>query len=178
MGRRRKCRFVADVPEVTVFKPVGVPMSQLSGVVVGLDGFEAMRLVDGEGLTQEEAAARMQVSRPTLCRILGEARSQVARALARGWAIRIETDMPHAVTSGQEQDIVGLACRRADGCAGRAQGGRSCQDREDRAAEDAARVEADEVRAARGAARAAEAAGGSGRAPGPARAAVAVAEEG
>lgn len=36
----------------------------------------------------------MGVSRPTLCRILGEARSRVARALSRGWAIRIETDLP------------------------------------------------------------------------------------
>ncbi|HCU69672.1 MAG TPA: hypothetical protein DGF30_10735, partial [Desulfomicrobium sp.] len=96
---------MADVPEVTVFKPQGVPMSQLYGVVLGLDGFEALRLVDGEGLSQEEAAARMQVSRPTLCRILGEARGQVARALSRGWAIRIEVDVEHAVTNGNEQDI-------------------------------------------------------------------------
>ena len=81
MGRRRKCRFVADVPTVTVFKPQGVPMGQLYGVVLGLDGFEAMRLVDGEGLSQEEAAGLMQVSRPTLCRILAEARTQVARVL-------------------------------------------------------------------------------------------------
>jgi predicted DNA-binding protein (UPF0251 family) len=135
VGRRRKCRFVANVPDVTVFKPVGVPMSQLSGVVLGLDGFEAMRLVDGEGLTQEEAAARMQVSRPTLCRMLGEARAQVARALSRGWAIRIEVDVLHAVTGEFESTALEPQCLRAMECAEeKVRGGRICQDRMDRAA--------------------------------------------
>ncbi|MBU4526353.1 MAG: DUF134 domain-containing protein [Proteobacteria bacterium] len=118
MGRRRKCRFVADVPAVTVFKPQGVPMGQLYGVVLGLDGFEAMRLVDGEGLSQEEAASLMQVSRPTLCRILAEARTQVARALSRGWAIRIEVDGEHTVTRVNGEENMAPYCRRAQGCAG------------------------------------------------------------
>ena len=118
MGRRRKCRFVADVPTVTVFKPQGVPMGQLYGVVLGLDGFEAMRLVDGEGLSQEEAAGLMQVSRPTLCRILAEARTQVARALSKGWAIRIEVDGGHAMTSVNGKENMAPYCRRAERCAG------------------------------------------------------------
>lgn len=109
MGRRRKCRNVAVMPEVTVFKPQGVPMTRLYGVVLGLDGYEALRLVDAEGRSQEEAAEAMNVSRPTLCRILGEARTQVARALSQGWAIRIET--------GQDGDL----CREDD-CHGRKHG--------------------------------------------------------
>ncbi len=157
MGRRRKCRFVADVPEVTVFKPVGIPMSQLYGVVLGLDGFEALRLVDGEGLSQEEAAARMQVSRPTLCRILGEARGQVARALSRGWAIRIEVDVQHAVTNGREQDISELQCTLSQVCGGgRARGGRSCRDREDKVAQDVVRAAEVAARAVADAARVAQ----------------------
>ena len=165
MGRRRKCRFVADVPEVTVFKPQGVPMSQLYGVAIGLDGFEALRLVDAEGLSQEEAAARMQVSRPTLCRILGEARGQVARALSRGWAIRIEVDVEHAVTDGTGQNISEPQCARPQSCGGgRARGGRSCRDREDKVAGDVARAVAD---AARGAQDGAAVAADSVRAPEP-----------
>jgi predicted DNA-binding protein (UPF0251 family) len=139
------------MPEVTVFKPMGVSMSQLSGVVLGLDGFEALRLVDGEGLSQEEAAARMKVSRPTLCRILGEARAQVARALSRGWAIRIEVDVLHATTEACEENITEPRCRRTMACAGAAvRGGQSCQDRIGRAAE-AAQVEEDRAAAARAA---------------------------
>ena len=172
MGRRRKCRFVADVPTVTVFKPQGVPMGQLYGVAIGLDGFEALRLVDAEGLSQEEAAARMGVSRPTLCRILGEARGQVARALSRGWAIRIEVDVQHAVTNGSEQDISEPQCARSQVCGGgRARGGRSCRDREDKVAQDVARAAEAEARAvadaARGAQDGAAVAADSVRAPEP-----------
>jgi predicted DNA-binding protein (UPF0251 family) len=130
------------MPAVTVFKPQGVPMSQLSGVAIGLDGFEALRLVDAEGLSQEEAAARMGVSRPTLCRILGEARSTVARALSRGWAIRVELEGDHAVGSDACDQTQVRRCPRDSaraGGVGRNRGGRSCQDREDKAvAEDKA----------------------------------------
>lgn len=90
MGRRKKCRFVGAAPAVVFFKPQGIPLGQLRGVSLDVEGLEALRLVDAEGLSQEEAAARMRVSRPTLCRILGVARSAVARALSNGWAIRIE----------------------------------------------------------------------------------------
>ena len=146
MGRRRKCRFVADMPVATVFKPVGVPMGQLHGVVLGLDGFEAMRLVDGEGMSQEEAASLMRISRPTLCRILGEARTQVARALSRGWALRIDVGGEHTVT-GADFEEMAPCCLRGKSCAKgaeRTQGERSCQDEQDKAvAEDEARVDAD-----------------------------------
>jgi len=153
VGRRRKCRFVADVPAVTVFKPQGVPMGQLYGVVLGLDGLEAMRLVDGEGLSQEEAAVLMQVSRPTLCRILAEARSQVARALSRGWAIRIEVDGEHTVTSGNGEENMAPYCQRAQNRAedrGRQQEGRSCeQDKADEPGKPGKADEADEADEAR-----------------------------
>ena len=153
MGRRRKCRFVADVPAVTVFKPQGVPMGQLYGVVLGLDGLEAMRLVDSEGLSQEEAAALMQVSRPTLCRILAEARTQVARALSRGWAIRIEVDGEHTATGGSKEQHMAPYCRRAQNRVedrGRQQGGRSCvQDKADEPGRPGRADEADEARVAR-----------------------------
>ncbi len=159
MGRRRKCRFVADVPSVTVFKPVGVPMGQLHGVVLGLDGFEAMRLVDAEGMSQEQAASLMRVSRPTLCRILGEARTQVARALSRGWAMRIDIDGEHTVTG---DDFVEMApcCRRGKSCAkgmGQKQGEQLCQDEQDKAAVEEDRADAVRVEQAR-AGRAADAA--------------------
>lgn len=57
---------------------------------IGLDMLEALRLVDAEGLPQDEAAAVMDVSAATLCRILSEARHQVAAALSQGRAISIE----------------------------------------------------------------------------------------
>lgn len=165
MGRRRKCRFVAGMPTATVFKPVGVPLGQLNGVVLGLDGFEAMRLVDAEGLNQAAAAAAMGVSRPTLCRILGEARTQVARALARGWVIRIETGLPDIATP----NIATVPCAgpgRGRGCAMGHHGGQSCQD-EDKAEVAGEQGAAREWAAGKGADRAADAAdvGASGPEP-------------
>lgn len=115
MGRRRKRRNVAVRPDVTIFKPQGVPLTGLCGVVLGLDGFEALRLVDAEGLSQEEAAMAMAVSRPTVCRILAKARTQVARALSQGWAIRIEAGPDEELASDQE-----VACsgpNAGQGCA-------------------------------------------------------------
>lgn len=108
MPRPRKCRRVRGVPPVTLFKPQGIPLAGLTGVVLPLDGLEAMRLVDAEGLSQGEAAGRMDVSRPTLCRILGDARAVVARALANGWAIRVE---------GGPCELGDLAVAPAMGCA-------------------------------------------------------------
>lgn len=90
MGRPRKCRFVEKLPPVEFYKPQGVPLGRLRGAILPVEGLEAMRLVDAEGLPQEEAAARMEVSTPTLSRILAEARRTVARALSQGLALRIE----------------------------------------------------------------------------------------
>lgn len=53
-------------------------------VVVSDRELEAMRLVDYEGLTQEEAAERMGVSRGTVWRLLTSVRKKVAEAIIFG----------------------------------------------------------------------------------------------
>jgi len=72
------------------YKPQGVPMSRLKGVVLPVEGLEAIRLADAEGMEQNAAARLMDVSRPTFSRILADARRIVAEAITKGWAIRIE----------------------------------------------------------------------------------------
>lgn len=83
-------RRIGFVPGTTYFKPAGVPLRTLAEVVVSLDELEALRLADLEGLYQEEAAGRMQVSRPTFARIVEAARRKVADALIHGKALRLE----------------------------------------------------------------------------------------
>ena len=90
MPRPKKPRWIQTLPPAVFYKPEGIPLSRLKGSVLPLEGLEALRLADAEGLSQEEAAALMGVSRPTFCRILTEARGIVANALARGRAIRID----------------------------------------------------------------------------------------
>jgi predicted DNA-binding protein (UPF0251 family) len=75
--------------ENRVFKLAGTPTRELQVVRLDLDGLEALRLADLEGLYHEAAAEQMSVSRATFGRILAEARSRVAEALTAGKALWI-----------------------------------------------------------------------------------------
>lgn len=98
MARPRNCRTIADGPEETYFKPKGVPMEDLEETVLLLDEFEAIKLADYEGLYQEEAARRMNVSRQTFGRIIESARGKVATMLVEGKALRIVGGVVTAAT--------------------------------------------------------------------------------
>jgi predicted DNA-binding protein (UPF0251 family) len=90
MGRPKKCRWVETEPGVTFFKPRGIPLRSLQQIVITVDELEAMRLADFLEMTQEEVAQRMQVSRPTVTRMLSRAHRAVAEALVHGKAICIQ----------------------------------------------------------------------------------------
>lgn len=90
MARPRKCRRVAFTPEVTYFKPAGIPLRMMDEVELTFEELEALRLKDLEGLEQESAAEKMNISRPTFQRVLVSARHKVAEALLKGKAIRID----------------------------------------------------------------------------------------
>jgi predicted DNA-binding protein (UPF0251 family) len=90
MGRPKKCRWVEIEPGVTFFKPRGIPLRSLQQIVITVDELEAMRLADFLEMTQEEVAQRMQVSRPTVTRMLSRAHRAVAEALVTGKAICIQ----------------------------------------------------------------------------------------
>jgi predicted DNA-binding protein (UPF0251 family) len=49
-----------------------------------LEEYQAIKLLDYDGMTQEEAAGHMNVSRPTITRVYETARQKVARALTEG----------------------------------------------------------------------------------------------
>ncbi len=90
MGRPKKCRWVETEPGVTFFKPRGIPLRALEHAIITVDELEAMRLADYLEMTQEEVAQKMQVSRPTVTRMLARAHRTVAEALVHGKAILIE----------------------------------------------------------------------------------------
>ncbi len=90
MPRPRKCRNIGALPNTIYFKPKGVPMRRLREVILPLEGYEALRLADLQGLKQGEAAELMRVSRQTFGRILAEARRLVTEALVKGLALRIQ----------------------------------------------------------------------------------------
>lgn len=90
MARPVCCRRIGSAPGCRLFKPAGVPASELSIVTMTLDELEALRLADLEGLYQEQAAAQMGVSRPTFGRIVESARHKAAEALVNGCGLNIE----------------------------------------------------------------------------------------
>ena len=88
-GRCRGRRWIEQLPETTHFRPYG-QQTPANTVILTLEELEALRLVDLEDLTQEEAAARMGVSRKTLWTDLQRARKKVVNALVNGHTIRIQ----------------------------------------------------------------------------------------
>ncbi len=69
------------------FKPTGTPLTELKQIALHRDELEALRLCDGEGMTQEEAGQSMGVSRGTIQRIITIARKKTATALTSGQAL-------------------------------------------------------------------------------------------
>lgn len=90
MPRPCRCRKVRFRPQITCFKPLGIPMVDLEETVLTIDEFEAIRLKDLEGLEQEECAKMMGISQPTFHRLITLARKKLACAIVNGKTIRIE----------------------------------------------------------------------------------------
>lgn len=74
-------------PKFSLFKPNGVPASELVKVKIEDDEFEAVRLVDIEGLPQQDAAQKMGISRQTFANILKASRKKITSALVNGEAL-------------------------------------------------------------------------------------------
>ena len=90
MVRPRLCRRVRFNPDITYFKPRGIPLRELEEVILPIDEYEAVRLKDLEGLEQEECAKKMNISQPTFHRLVLSARKKIADAIINGKAIKIE----------------------------------------------------------------------------------------
>jgi uncharacterized protein len=88
-GQYRSSRFIEKIPDVTFFKPAGVPMRELEIIEISYPEIESLRLVDYNGMTQEEAASQMGISRRSLWSDLKNARKKVAYALSNGCALQI-----------------------------------------------------------------------------------------
>ncbi len=92
MPRKKNHRNVCGSPNATYYKPAGIPLRHLTEVELSLDEYESIRLADNEGLYQEDAAQKMQVSRQTFGRILSSAHKKIADALVNGKAIAIRNE--------------------------------------------------------------------------------------
>lgn len=90
MPRPKSSRKIVAPPLMKGYKPFGIPRRELESVVLSIDEYESIRLLDYEGMVQEQAAEQMNVSRPTLTRIYESARRSMAKAFVEGKMILIE----------------------------------------------------------------------------------------
>ncbi len=81
MPRPLKRRRICAEPSCGRFGPMEGACVQRPMVTMALDEFESIRLIDLEGLTQEECAARMNVARTTVQAVYASARAKVAECL-------------------------------------------------------------------------------------------------
>ena len=84
-------------PAGMIMKPAGVPTRSLAKIILDVDELEALRLCDGEGLSQAEAGERMGISRGTVQRLVTSGRRKMVTAIIECSALVIETE------EGEEQ---------------------------------------------------------------------------
>lgn len=87
MPRPQRKRRICQEPEFARFSPEGVRTGE--AVRLSCDEFEAIRLIDQQGLTHEQCAQRMDISRTTVTEIYESARRKIAAALVNGRELSI-----------------------------------------------------------------------------------------
>lgn len=90
--RPTRLRKVSQPPAIAGMKPYGQlgEAEEKEAVFLHFEEYEALRLCDHQGLNHLEAARKMEVSRPTLTRIVSAARQKVARAIVEGRQLILE----------------------------------------------------------------------------------------
>ncbi len=111
MPRPRKCRMVCCLPSINEFVPVQKNGPFCEVVVMTVDEYETVRLIDYEGLSQEESSEKMKIARTTVQQIYNNARKKIARTLVEGLALRIEGG-DYRLCDGKEKYCGCGKCRR------------------------------------------------------------------
>ena len=89
MPRKVKCRKVCHYPQTLEFLPQNNNAEQ-EPIVLTVDEYETIRLIDRRGMSQEQCAAFMQIARTTVQRIYETARKKLADFVVEGRPLRIE----------------------------------------------------------------------------------------
>ena len=87
MPRPRKCRRVCCLPRNPGFLPSNPGEGE--EILLAVDEYETIRLIDREGISQEECGACMGIARTTVQQIYTTARRKIADALVEGRPLRI-----------------------------------------------------------------------------------------
>ena len=95
MPRPQNNRIINEPPIFNDFKPVGIRSYKLEKIELSLDEYEAIRLADHLNLNHEDAAKRMEISRPTFTRLIEKARQHLADFLINGKRLNVTGGKVH-----------------------------------------------------------------------------------
>lgn len=85
------------MPASDSFGPLNRPISPENCVVMSVDEYETIRLIDLQGFTQEQCAEQMNIARTTVQRIYNDARQKLADSLVNSKVLRIEGETSNCV---------------------------------------------------------------------------------
>ena len=111
MPRPPRCRRICDAPQVDTFCPNG--SEDVEPILLTLDEYEVIRLVDLEQQTHEQCAVQMDISRSTVQEIYEVARRKIAACLVHGKPLHI-TGGNYRICGGQE--AASTTCAKAWNC--------------------------------------------------------------
>ena len=111
MPRPRKWRKVCCLPETDRFGPLNAANNQKQFVIMTVEEYETIRLIDMEGFTQEECAQQMNIARTTVQGIYTDARKKLAESLVNGKVLRIQGG-DYKLCEGRLKSCRGIGCRR------------------------------------------------------------------
>ena len=87
MPKNTKCRRISGLPGQFGFAPTD--SIDEDALRLTFDEFETIRLLDAEGMTQEQCAAKMGVARTTVTAMYDNARKKIAKVLVEGRSLII-----------------------------------------------------------------------------------------
>lgn len=100
MPRKPSRKTIRSAPTVRAFMPLGDPPPRgESEIVLLLEEWEALRLVDYAGMEQAQAALSMGISRQSVQMLISAARTKLARAVVEGLPLRIVGSQDHITHS-------------------------------------------------------------------------------
>lgn len=108
MARPSRFRRICAEPEYDGFVPCGIKNAEL--VVLTVDEFEAVRLIDYEKKTHEQCGKQMDISRTTVTEIYERAREKIADCIINGKELRIAGGN-YALCDGSAVKYCGKRCR-------------------------------------------------------------------
>ena len=111
MPRPRKCRKVCCLPNNDGFVPVRGG-EELTPIVLNVDEYESIRLIDREGFSQEQCGEYMRIARTTVQQIYAAARKKLPMRWLRDFLCESREGILHSATETAQPTGAEIAIRK------------------------------------------------------------------